>query len=115
MKLDEAIKILEEHNRWRQGDNIEMKTPKLITESIDVISKNYHAIHNNLNTSFVGEIRIYSPLREDIVFYKSTKGGWVGINADIDGCMSQGETIDELLINLEDAKQSLIKSIETND
>ncbi len=35
MKLNEAIKILEEHNRWRNGDGV-MQEPKKLTEAIEI-------------------------------------------------------------------------------
>ena len=40
MKLKRAIKILEDHNKWRRGAEIEMQEPKVIGIALDtVISK----------------------------------------------------------------------------
>jgi predicted RNase H-like HicB family nuclease len=71
---------------------------------------NYHAVKESIISIPDSKTSVFKPTSDTIIFCKSINGGWVGINTDIDGCMSQGETIDELLINLEDAKQSLIKS-----
>ncbi len=38
MKLDEAIKILELHNKWRRGDEIvDMQAPYKVGIAIDVV------------------------------------------------------------------------------
>lgn len=38
MDLNEAIKILELHNKWRLGDEkVKMSEPKKITEAINII------------------------------------------------------------------------------
>jgi len=38
MDYKEAIKILSEHNQWRQGnDDVEMIPPKILTEAIQTI------------------------------------------------------------------------------
>jgi len=36
MTLIEAIKILDYHNRWRRGEEIEMTNSKLLGEAIDM-------------------------------------------------------------------------------
>ena len=36
MTLQEAIKILEEYNKWRRGAEIPQPNPKLIGEAIDI-------------------------------------------------------------------------------
>lgn len=41
MKLDEAINILYDFNRWRRGEHISMPNPNIIGIAIDVILK-YH-------------------------------------------------------------------------
>ena len=37
MELQEALRILEQHNKWRRGADVPMVIPKLIEESIDLI------------------------------------------------------------------------------
>lgn len=37
MELQEALRILEQHNKWRRGADVPMLSPKLIGESIDLI------------------------------------------------------------------------------
>ena len=39
MKIEEAIEILERHNEWRRGANIEMANPTKLGEAIDVVIK----------------------------------------------------------------------------
>lgn len=36
MKLEEVLKVLELHNDWRKGANIEMQKPADITEALDI-------------------------------------------------------------------------------
>lgn len=37
MSLNEAIGVLEYHNKWRRGNKTEMLQPKTVGEAIDVI------------------------------------------------------------------------------
>jgi hypothetical protein len=37
MKLQEALSILETHQRWRQGAEILMAEPKVISRALDVV------------------------------------------------------------------------------
>lgn len=37
MKLKEAIKILDIHNRWRRGADIKMQNPTRLGKAIDII------------------------------------------------------------------------------
>lgn len=37
MKIDEAIKILDRHNKWRQGAEIPMEKPLVISIAIDTV------------------------------------------------------------------------------
>lgn len=37
MKLKHAIEVLEHHQRWRKGAEIEMVEPSILSEAIDVI------------------------------------------------------------------------------
>ena len=36
MKIQEAVKILEQHNKWRKGKGkVDMTSPRLLSEAID--------------------------------------------------------------------------------
>jgi len=37
MELKHAVEIMEHHQRWRKGAEIEMILPSILTEAIDVI------------------------------------------------------------------------------
>jgi len=37
MTLQEAVTILETHQRWRLGAEIEMEEPKVVTKALDVV------------------------------------------------------------------------------
>jgi len=37
MKLQEAISILETHQRWRLGAEIQMEEPKVLSKALDVV------------------------------------------------------------------------------
>ena len=41
MTKEEAIDILERHNKWRRGANIPMENPKEIGQAIDLIVNDY--------------------------------------------------------------------------
>jgi hypothetical protein len=36
MKLEDAVKVLEEYQSWRKGNDSEMLHPKVISEAIEV-------------------------------------------------------------------------------
>jgi hypothetical protein len=46
MKLKHAIEVLEHHQRWRKGEEIEMILPSILTEAIDVILEEIKRINN---------------------------------------------------------------------
>ena len=52
MKLDEAIKVLSQHNEWRRGNESEMQTPELIGKAIDIVVNDY--CEKNGNKCFCG-------------------------------------------------------------
>lgn len=41
MDVQDALNILERHNKWRRGADIPMESPKTIGEAIDVIIAKY--------------------------------------------------------------------------
>lgn len=46
MILQEAINILTIHQQWRQGADIQMSSPRVLTEALDVVLDNH--LHNQL-------------------------------------------------------------------
>jgi hypothetical protein len=41
MKIETAIQILEKHNNWRRGADIEQESPKLVGVAIDTVIKHF--------------------------------------------------------------------------
>lgn len=41
MEVQEALRILEQHNKWRRGADVPMGDPKIIGEAIDLIVNKY--------------------------------------------------------------------------
>ena len=41
MEINDAINLLEHHNKWRRGADIPMVNPTALGEAIDVVVKNY--------------------------------------------------------------------------
>lgn len=41
MGINEAIKILENHNKWRLGADVQMTNPKTLTEAINTVVEHY--------------------------------------------------------------------------
>jgi hypothetical protein len=46
MKLKHAIEVLEHHQRWRKGEEIEMILPSILSEAIDVILDELKSINH---------------------------------------------------------------------
>ena len=44
MKIKEAIKILERHNKWRRGAEMPMENPEKLGEAIDVAIRNLKSL-----------------------------------------------------------------------
>jgi hypothetical protein len=41
MEVQEALKLLEHHNKWRRGADIPMLNPTVLGEAIDLIVKTF--------------------------------------------------------------------------
>lgn len=41
MKIEDALELLEHHNKWRKGADIPMIQPKVLTEAIETILDKY--------------------------------------------------------------------------
>jgi hypothetical protein len=52
MEIKEAIKLLEYHNRWRLGADVPMIRPKVLTEAIETILKDYEEKRMTLKFGF---------------------------------------------------------------
>ena len=51
MTIDEAINVLELHNKWRKGADIEMQPPTMIGMAIDLVVCELKNIRNQFSTS----------------------------------------------------------------
>lgn len=50
MKIEEAIAILKQHNKWRRGADILMTDPKILGEAIDCVVDYFADISKNVLT-----------------------------------------------------------------
>ena len=53
----------------------------------------------------------YLHLRYPITVYPQPEGGYVAMIKDLPGCITQGETPDELMANIEEARQLWIETV----
>ena len=53
MKIDEAIEVLELHNQWRKGAEVEMQDPVRIGMAIDLVICELKTLRNQPNVSSV--------------------------------------------------------------
>ncbi|XHX76958.1 MAG: type II toxin-antitoxin system HicB family antitoxin [Stenomitos frigidus ULC029] len=53
----------------------------------------------------------YLNLRYPITVYPETEGGYVAMINDLPGCITQGETPDEIMANIEEARQLWIETV----
>lgn len=56
------------------------------------------------------ELEYYLSLRYPVTVHPDPEGGFVGEIAELHGCMTQAETLDEIFKSLEDARQLWIKT-----
>jgi hypothetical protein len=68
MKLHEALSILETHQRWRQGAEIQMAEPKVISKALDVILGYFQ---DELSETEIEK------LASDHILYNDSKKQWV--------------------------------------
>lgn len=52
----------------------------------------------------------YLSLNYPITFYPENEGGYTVIIQDLPGCMSEGDTLEEAMTNILDAKQSWLET-----
>ncbi|MBC7970826.1 MAG: type II toxin-antitoxin system HicB family antitoxin [Verrucomicrobia bacterium] len=53
----------------------------------------------------------YLKLRYPIKIYPEAEGGYVALIKDLPGCITQGETPDEIMANIEEARQLWIETV----
>ena len=70
MTLPEAVRIVKRHQEWRQGAEIEMSEPKIITQAIDTLLKQIEERYTKqefLDTAEFCEVSMIDEVRESIV------------------------------------------------
>ncbi|MCA2508542.1 MAG: type II toxin-antitoxin system HicB family antitoxin [Microcystis sp. M54BS1] len=50
-------------------------------------------------------------LKYPISIYPEEEGGYTALIPDLPGCMSQGETLEEVIINIEEARKLWIETV----
>jgi len=68
MKLQEALSILEVHQRWRLGAEIQMEEPKVLSKALDVILGYFQ---NELSETEIERIA------SEHILYNDSKKQWV--------------------------------------
>ena len=68
MKLHEALSILETHQRWRLGAEIEMAQPKVLSKALDVVLEYFQ---NELSDAEIEK------LASEHILYNDSKKQWV--------------------------------------
>ena len=65
-----------------------------------------------MNSSASTKLKLedYLRLQYPITLCPEEEGGYTAIIPDLKGCMTQGETIEEALVNIEEAKQSWLET-----
>ncbi len=53
----------------------------------------------------------YLNLRYPLTVYSEPEGGYVAMIKDLPGCITQGETPDEIMANIEEARQLWIETV----
>lgn len=56
----------------------------------------------------------YLTLKYPMSIYPEEDGGYVVLVPDLPGCMTQGETLDEALANIEEARELWIETVYTS-
>ncbi|WP_149989206.1 type II toxin-antitoxin system HicB family antitoxin [Microcystis aeruginosa] len=50
-------------------------------------------------------------LKYPISIYPEEEGGYTALIPDLDGCITQGETLEEVMINIEEARELWIETV----
>jgi len=68
MKLQEALSILETHQKWRLGAEIQMAEPKVLTKALDKLLEHYQ---NEISDAEIEKIA------SKHILYNDSKKQWV--------------------------------------
>jgi predicted RNase H-like HicB family nuclease len=66
----------------------------------------YHLIYLTICLSYLFFIPKYS-----ISIYPEEEGGYTAMIPDLPGCMTQGETLEEVVMNIEESRQLWIETV----
>ncbi|ACK73800.1 protein of unknown function UPF0150 (plasmid) [Gloeothece citriformis PCC 7424] len=67
-------------------------------------------MNKNKKTTELHPLEYYLELQYPITLYKDSEGGYVAEIKDLPGCMTQAETLDEVMTNIEDARRLWIET-----
>ena len=56
-------------------------------------------------------LEYFLSLKYPISIYPEDEGGYTALIPDLPGCMTQGETLEEVVVNIEEARQLWIETI----
>lgn len=56
-------------------------------------------------------LEYFLSLKYPISIYPEEEGGYTALIPDLDGCITQGETLEEVMINIEEARELWIKTV----
>ena len=56
-------------------------------------------------------LEYFLSLKYPISIYPEKEGGYTALIPDLPGCMSQGETLEEVIINIEEARELWIETV----
>ena len=56
-------------------------------------------------------LEYFLSLKYPISIYPEEEGGYTALIPDLDGCITQGETLEEVMINIEEARELWIETV----
>ena len=56
-------------------------------------------------------LKYFLSLKYPISIYPEEEGGYTALIPDLDGCITQGETLEEVMINIEEARKLWIETV----
>ena len=91
MTIDEAINVLEQHNKWRKGADIEMQTPTMIGMAIDLVVcelKNMRKQQSSLSLTEFDIVKKEEWIRREVTDYDWENEGFG--DSSIEELLSKG-------------------------
>lgn len=91
MTIDEAINVLEQHNKWRKGADIEMQTPTMIGMAIDLVVcelKNMRKQQSSLSLTEFDMVKKEEWIRREVTDYDWENEGFG--DSSIEELLSKG-------------------------